>query len=294
MNVKTISTYLQTALAEEYAAKCIELHRVGNRGGATLLLSMPVKDPAELAGSEEKLADVVSQIARVAQEDTDGWSSPCRYYVQARFANPDAPQTRSPVVRVTPQNDIGDDDGAGENPATASGHLAQAYRHNEALGRQMALLVQSMHANLIESNKQYAEDNQRMRQERLDDLKAVEELASHAHERELELAKEARREKHFDAILTDGRKLLPAVVSKLTRLPVDSKNHPGILALARILKGLTPEQIARTAEALGGTTFAALAEAIGSFDIEAMEAAAEGEGESEDEQQDNGNNPFTN
>lgn len=283
--MQVFQTFLERAILGRHTCTRIELVLASVKGQQSVVDAVAIEDPAAYAQEDTMLA-LVERLAATAQADADGWGGCSRYFLRAQFGEVDATGSRSPVVRVHARDSgVDEDPGEGGEPANATGLVAQAHRHTEAVTRQLVLLTESFTRQATETMSRQAEALARAERDRMQTFELLEELASRKHERELEHAKETRREKTTAKLLEAVMPLIPSVGGKLLlgpKAPGKVTNDPAMLTLVELARTLSPQDMQGLQQVLGTERFIALLEAV----QRAMPAEEGNDGEREDERSD--------
>jgi hypothetical protein len=252
----------------------VELVLASAKGGAS---SVKVQNIDQPIWSDDEVLELAELLARTAQQDANGWGGACRYYLKGHRM--DRPFTRSTVVRLFSEDD--DSEPEGGEPATAAGILAQTMRHNEALARQLVAVVGSLTTYSSETIARLTMENSQQERVRLQTYEVLEDLISKKHERELEHAREERRDKSMAKLLNAVAPLATAAGAKFVygdKAPPALAAEPHMQALAQFARGLTHEQVAGLMAQLGPEQQATLATLL----AQVMEATRIEEEEPED------------
>lgn len=188
----------------------------------------------------EQLADLIIE---KADEDAEGLGGMQQYVVRVFHGDNKKPSPPRLAARVLTQKDDDDDEGSSE-PANAKGQLAQQMRHNEAMMRMTVGTTNEMlraQGRLLEMVMARLEVVEKGRTEL---LTLSEDLLSHRHERELDLAARAAKEKRTDDALGKVMMLAPAIVNKMAgqRLLPETIS-PEMDQIKTLLASLSMEQI---------------------------------------------------
>lgn len=263
MKTEAFRRFLKKALSSPHSLKRVDLVLVGARGSASTVETVDVKDPRDF-GSEERLEELIASLAETAQSDANGWGTPSKYCLRARFHDDEA-QPRSTVVNVHPD---GDDDEQGYEagePANATGLVAQAHRHTEAFARQLVAQTNAFTQFATESMARMAETISRAEREKLHTFEMIEELHTRKHERELEIHREERKDKALERVVNSVVPLLPIAGGKMLlgpKAPTQVKNSPQMAALREFGKSLSVDELAKAQEVFGPEKVAALLEIL--------------------------------
>ncbi len=116
------------------------------------------------------------------------------------------------------ESDGGSEDGVipepGEEGPTASGMLSQQMRHNEVYMRMQTGMVQSILSTLSAQNRELAEDNRTLRQEKVAQFNELEAARSRNDERTLAGQLAVQEDERKTHMLDGALKLIPVLASK--------------------------------------------------------------------------------
>lgn len=257
--------FLKKVFANPASVSKLELVLMSAKGGSSVVDTIRVEDPRDYS-TEDRFEELLAGLCETAQRDANGWGTPSRYCLRARFQDEDA-NPRSTVMAVHPDDDSEPDDYAGE-PANATGLVAQAHRHTEAFARQLVAQTAAFTQHATDMMARQSETLQRLERDRLNTLELIEDLQTKKHERELELRKEERRDKNVARMVDAVAPLLPIAGGKLllgAKAPVQVRNSPQMASLRELAKSFTADDLARLQGALGPERFAAILEVITSI-----------------------------
>lgn len=251
---------------------------IGGRGSASTVESVDVKDPRDY-GSEERREELVQSFAETAQRDANGFGTATKYCLRAKFDDADM-QPRSTIVNVHPEEDEFSEGGidGSENSGSVVGHLQQTFRHNEALARQLVAVTGSFSQFATESMARMAETIARGERDKMASYEIIEELHTRKHERELDMAREARRDRTAERVVNAVVPLLPIAGGKLLmgkKAPVQVRNSPQMVALREFGTSLTADEVAKAQEVFGPEKVAALLEILSSVQEDDNEPKSE-------------------
>lgn len=170
---------------------------------------------------------------RRLEEDAEGFGGIQRYTLLAYREGSKAPRDR-----LTLRVDGGTDSGASAGePANATGLVAQAHRHNEALMGMVVRMCGTALDTLSKQNAKLGEALEKATEEKVELWRIMGEVSKHDKDREDHKHALALKEKQAD-VLRDGIKLLvPGLISKI--LP---SKEAGDESLGRLVESLTDEQ----------------------------------------------------
>lgn len=282
MKTDAFRRFLKKALANPAGLVKVELVLLSAKGATSVVDTVKIEDPRDWT-SEDRFDELVGNLAETAQADANGFGSPSKYYLRAKFDDASAGTPRSTVVSVHPDDgDIDGDDYGGE-PANAAGLVAQAHRHTEAFARQLVAQTGIFTQHATELMARMSEANQRFERERMQSFELISELHDRRHERELELRKEERKDKAIGRLVDGVVPLLPIAGGKLLlgpKAPTQVKNSPQMVSLRELAKSFTADDMARLQEALGPERFAAILEVL--LSVSETEEEKPNEGTSDD------------
>lgn len=188
----------------------------------------------------DQLADLIIE---KAEEDAESLGGMQQYVVRAYYGDNKKPSPGRFVARVFTQTDS-DEDQSSSEPANAKGQLAQQMRHNEAMMRMTVGATNEMlraQGRMLEMVTARLEVVERGRTEL---LTLTEELLSHRHERDLDLAARAAKEKRTDEALGKVMLLAPAIVNKMAGAKLlPEAISPEMDQIKTLLASLSMEQI---------------------------------------------------
>ena len=211
------------------------------RGHEVLTVNVPEKTDSEWY--EHTGAEIVAS----AENDAEGIASgPQRYVITVfRDKNPEKSQGRIALMIAA---DDADEEGEIESePATKQGLMAQLMRHNEAKERihqsSMAVMMQALQK-MVGS---LADENSRLREQRFNDIEAIEDLLSQRTDRDIAARK---ADAQIGLMQETGKKvagLLPVVMNRM----MGGKSDGQAMLVNNILGSLTEEQKTKLIEAFG-------------------------------------------
>lgn len=277
MKTEAFSRFIAKCLGSHHNLVRLDLVLVSARGAVSTVESVDIKDPRDY-GSDERREELVQSFAETAQRDANGFGTATKYCLRAKFDDADM-QPRSTIVNVHPEEDeFSEGIDGGENGGTVVGHLQQAFRHNEALARQLVAITGSFSQFATESMARMGEAIARGERDKMASFELIEELHTRKHERELEMAREARRDKTAERVVNAVVPLLPIAGGKLLmgkKAPVQVRNSPEMTSLREFGKSLTADEIAKAQEVFGPEKVAALLEILTSVSEEEDEPKSE-------------------
>lgn len=196
------------------------------------------------------------------------------YAVLAYFGEADKPLCRHSMrVRGGDAAEEEDDsDPSSSEPANSTGALAQMMRHNEALMKMATTGSQRTIESLTRQLAVMSGNVERALAKQMEAAEAVEKAASRKHERELETAIVAAREKRLDELTGMAMPLVPMIANKLAgvkMLPGGIKQGDGVRSL---VASITEDQVGQLMQVFHPTQQMMLASII-----EEMKAEAEAE-----------------
>lgn len=251
---KSVSSFLRRVVRVADPATEVDVVLLGARGAQSVLTTIKVGDAR--GWTDEELDSRVSNVLETCQEDADGLGGVNRYFLRASFAQ--GRTSRSSVFRVAARDDA-DGELAGSEPATVEGLMAQLMRHNEALTRSVVQLSSSTSGSQAEIIARMSETAMRHERERVRQIELTEELLSRKHERSIELAREERKSKNAERLMSGVAPFVPIVGAKLLtggKIPAVA----GKAAIGEFLRGIKPAQMMKIFEVLDAPQAAALLE----------------------------------
>lgn len=295
MKVDPFRRFLKKCLASPDGLVKVELVLLSAKGASSIVETVKIDDPRDWS-SEDRFDELVSNLASLAQADANGFGSPSKYYLRAKFEDASAGTPRSPVVNVHPDDgDIEGSDEYGGEPANAAGLVAQAHRHTEAFARQLVAQTQMFTQHATEMMARLSEVNQRFEADRIKSFELIEELHTRRHERDVELKKEERKDRAIEKLVSSLTPLAPIVGGKLllgAKAPVQVKNSPQMVSLRELAKSFTADDMAKLQGALGPERFASILEVLLSVSEEEEKSdEREGSDDSPDERSKDGAGP---
>lgn len=190
----------------------------------------------------DQIATFAEMMIATAQIDADGIGPTVQRYTITGYRGED--ETGRINLRIRGMAEDFDETEAGEEPATARGHLTQLMRHNEATNR---VLVQSFQGVLNAMNRRAERDAttiEKLLTDRERTYELLDQARSTQHMRDMERSfmesEERRKDKAFDKAFS----LLPVLLSKLTKGAIPApKTDPMMLMLTELTNGLSMEQL---------------------------------------------------
>jgi hypothetical protein len=260
-------------LAGEFARKaqrqCIRLELthapLGHRGDSLRVWER--EESPEIFDDLTQTEKLVGEIIRMAEEEADAWPGPQRFVLRTtQFLAGGAKTT----FIISPEFTGGENtealalaEAAGGVGSAAGGTvqggalsvlqnaLAMEMRHNERNMQINAQMFKGTIDVLGNANTELVTENQKLREERAQMMKELEEARSAQGERDLrglaQIASDARKDKAVGKLLT----LAPVVVSKvLGKEGMPGAPTPLSILVSELGKSLTPQQIANIARSL--------------------------------------------
>lgn len=289
--VKKIMPFLRgvtLAAGAKGEAREIELRQLIGGSPNRALLSWPLKLPD---GTDVVLNELVEDILTYAQHDADAFGTPQTYVLVAYFALEKVAGATSPAFRLrssTPalNPEWGTDDLAESEPATKGGMLAQTMRHNEALHRQTVAMAAQMSQQAqgvigsLQIELRRRSDQESMWADKfIEAVKLFEDLASHGHERAIELKKSDTQAEFQKDAWGELKVVWPVIVNRILRTkglpaPFRERYDPEIEMIDRVLGQLHPKEIQHIMAGLGPEKMIAFGELYEAFRARAKARAA--------------------
>lgn len=219
----------------------IEL-RQKTRKGSVRILDWSVRDLDTTERTPEWLAERLLQVAESEAMASQGLVSFGVFIYNAGQQEHCARRTFS--VRGTGLSE-GDVMADTEDPDTAAGHLAQAYRHNEALARISIMGARDAMSFQQATIRDLTEMVTKLT-DREDRVMAMrEELASEEHARKLEILRETKKEERVSRMLDKGEMYLPALLMQtgIVKGNPQAESAVALDAARQLAKSLTPKQM---------------------------------------------------
>src|SRR6478752_1207376 len=229
------------------------LQQVTTGGGASLLREMVIDQDSLY--DDERINIGVAEFLTDAQDDADGHRGMTAYCLVAyKGLNR---SERSPLFRLRNSDSEFESEALGETePATKDGHLAQLMRHNEALMRQNAIMMETMSnqstniiARLTETNKHYEDRH-------WETAMRAEELADEKEAREQSRMQLISSDKRKDQIMALLKPMVPIAMAKFKGTPAAAKPELFKESLKHILADLSPDKMEKIADILGPQSLA--------------------------------------
>lgn len=217
---------------------------IGSKRGQEVAAPWIVPSPCNIV---EWVENTAAEIMSAAENEAEGIASGAQRYILVVFRSktPDKNVGRLAFMIAAPD---ADEEGEIESePATKQGMAAMQMRHNEAL---MRLLLTSMGGMMQSQAKMVAavsQENEKLRDARMETITVVEELLSQREQREIDKQKGMAQVR----LLEEGGKklagLLPAVINRMSGGKLDTR-----VALAgSFLDGLSETQRGKLMQAFG-------------------------------------------
>lgn len=242
---KAIARFLRSESAKQIVAFTLHNAGTGSKG-------FPVErfDIVEALAPEDydRLAETIC--AR-AQDDADGTGPTLQRYVLYSLVDGDRPSARVPFrVKGNPDMDLDGESEGGEEAPDSKGLTRQLMRHNEAMARTMAQMVQSV--GVIQTRRMESQENviNRLLEDRLKAFEVLEEARSEQAERQLLLESEKAKEGRIDKAIDKAMLLGPVLLSYFTSGKIASKDTPESLLIKELVSTLTVEQFQAIAKTL--------------------------------------------
>lgn len=195
------------------AATRLDLRHV-TENGSTRVRGWDLNDERD----EETTAEVLAhQVLTCAQEDAEGWGGHHRYELRAYGASASEPLGYVVFV-VHADGDAEEDDGPIET-ATPKGQVAQAQRHAETMFRMVSNSWNEGQGHLLSVIGMLQKRNETLEARELDVMSLREKLSTNQHERDLELAREARQERFQGEIFERVAGFLPVIAARFLSKP---------------------------------------------------------------------------
>jgi hypothetical protein len=209
--------------------------------------------------SESLLAEVIAAAYGDAAEHAQNFPTPQTYSVTLHWpGSASAHGGASRLVRLS-----GAPSGAlsPTESANAAGLTGQLMRHLEASARINATVMGTSTKFLSEELARKDARIAKLEADRVEQLELLEQIATAAHDRQLDLLKAERGEKRLDDGLASLKLLAPVVVAGMSKKlggPTVAAQDPQVLVIKALLKSLTREQLAACVGAFTPTQSAVL------------------------------------
>lgn len=230
----------------------------------------------EYDARERALEEISSDILEACANDAGALGGVQTYGVFAfKGEDQNRPWVGRYIVRIAGDSLHAGDDPAGTEPPTPAGLSAQQMRHNEILLKTnvsaIGGVVDHYQAILASQAARIRELEQGEREAK----RLTEELMSQKHQRELEVTREQRIDKHLDGIADKVQLLLPTVVNRITgKTLLPESTSPEVEILRAVLNELTSEQLDKLRGILSPTQLVGLLELARHFAAQKEAAAA--------------------
>lgn len=235
MSAEAIKDFLSKHLGSATEFELVQLGQKSSGGVA-------VYPAADL--TDDKLDELVIEIAREAEQDAQALGGVNRYALVARF---DAGKKPLRVVfRVTGDDENGFGVGGESEPATPEGLVAQTQRHTEALMRQCVSLTMAVAGHQNELIARQSETIMQMSAKHFESIQTIEELLSERSLREREEKRENARIEMRQTAFKEGIPLAKIVGAKLlTGGKIPAEKSPIVDAFKSWIKQLDPKKFER-------------------------------------------------
>jgi hypothetical protein len=206
-----------------------------------------------------------------ANADAEGLGEGTQKYVVLayRSENPEVAKGRFPFMVEGPDKES--PEGFDSEPPNAKGLTHQLMRHLEQKERIFTAALASIMQSQSRMLATVADENEKLRENRLESLTTVEELLSFKHERELESEKQKA---HIELMSSTAKDLKPLAVSLVKYLTaggkdkVDAMQGMTNMQLRGFVESLKPDQIETVFKTLNPVQQVALAEIIQQGSVE--------------------------
>lgn len=237
--------WLEEVLRKEALDKVIVSHvRVdGKRGDEVVTI---VIDPEDKASSSP--AGIAERVFAAAERDASALGGVQRYVAQTLFLGEDKPRGRF-AFRCAGEADedgIDEDAEALSEPPSARGMVAQSMRHAEAFARMATMGASHMIEMQARTIAKQNDTIQKLVDEKLATIDAVEELRSRKHERDMAEKELEARQENTRQIVDAVRMLLPVALNKLVggdRPLLPGAKSTSELSMDAFLESITPDQL---------------------------------------------------
>lgn len=141
-----------------------------------------------------------------------------KFACYAFFSKSDEPVNRH-IVRMASENPENEDDGRSldSESTDAQGLVSQSMRHTEVMARLATSASQAQTKSLITQLERYSGMVETFMQDKLDNIKLVNELLDRRMEREIELNAAKTKQKAVEAGIESAKLLGPVIVNKLLK-----------------------------------------------------------------------------
>ena len=198
-----------------------------------------IKIPKAVKDIDAFLNEKIDEIENATVVDADGIGGVQSYQVQAFFEKLEGAKSRY-TFRIEADDD---EEEYKSEPPTQAGLTAQLMRHNEAQARTMTMTTGQVMASLSRQNTRLLEMAEKVFEDKLKLIEAMEDLSTKKHERDIELRDQAFKQ----TMVEDGYKklvmLAPILVNKFMgkKLLPEQAGTMEIM-MARLMESIGPEQ----------------------------------------------------
>ena len=220
--------------------------------------------------------EVVAQLESMSEADASGISGVQVYVVQAFFGT--VRKSSVGARYVFRQTGSEDPNQVNSEPPTLAGSLAQTQRHLEVVMRLNTVTQSASMTTLARENERLAQKCSELQEQAEESLRLREEMMSMQHERELNWAREERKDKAMEGALDKLGVLVPVIANKLTGKKMLPAADPRTLLIERFVGSLDQDQLQKMGSILRPEQAIAFATAAQGF----LEGESHGETPPED------------
>ena len=230
-----------------------------------------IKIPKKVSDIEAFINEKIDEIINVTIVDADGIGGVQSYQVQAFFEKLENPKSRY-TFRV--EADDEDVEEFKSEPPSVQGLTAQLMRHNEGLARTMTMTTGQVMQSLTRQNTKLLEMVEKVFDDKVKMIDAMEELAGHKHERDLEIQGQQFKQRMVEDGYNKLAMLAPILVNKfMGKKMLPEKAGVMEVMVARLMESLTLPQTEQLQKLLTPDQMALLMEIATKYG----ESAASGE-----------------
>lgn len=139
------------------------------------------------------------------------------------------------VVRMQGIEDDDEGDGLNSEGPDKAGLTSQAMRHTEAANRTMVAMVQSVIGPLQSTISRLAQMNERLLDDKLNNLEAIQAMVEDRQEHEVKLIQSRAKAKGIEDLIGKLGVLLPAAANRLTGKPIFPVEDSSMMMMVRSL-----------------------------------------------------------
>jgi len=217
--------------------------RVDGGAGSEVYTYLADDDPSLMdPGAFEIL---INEIAQASADHANGFAAGVqRYSLFSYFSLLQTSPSNFPFYVQGETPEAVSADGVPTEPATKEGMIAMQMRHNDAILRTSVMAMGGVVATLQKMNSRLADQNEHLVDDRLNNLKLVEDLMSAKHERELDVRKQEKQFAITGELLDKVKVFIPFMVNKMAGSKImPEPTTPESLLVRSIVETLTPQQM---------------------------------------------------